>query len=127
MKIFFLATALLAMTSSPAYASNKKFEGMDGYEFSDPKDPRSTITVTVKVYPDYKSVREAVMALGVKAVPKVWAFSVVKGNTCTIHMIDPNKDYRPELIGHEYLHCVYGQWHGTNVTDANENLGRHRQ
>jgi hypothetical protein len=30
---------------------------------------------------------------------------------CTIHIVDPAKDYRPEWIGHELTHCLHGQWH----------------
>lgn len=31
--------------------------------------------------------------------------------TCTIYIMDPNWQYKPELIGHEVAHCIWGRWH----------------
>lgn len=33
---------------------------------------------------------------------------------CTLYMLDPRTTkYEPEFIGHEFAHCVFGQWHPT--------------
>ena len=32
-------------------------------------------------------------------------------NHCIIHIIDPAHKYVPEFIGHEFIHCIHGQWH----------------
>ena len=49
----------------------------------------------------------------VKLGNQVFAFSVLSkdNSTCTIVMIDPQVKYRPEFIGHELVHCIYGDWH----------------
>jgi hypothetical protein len=31
-------------------------------------------------------------------------------------MVDPKVEYQPEFVGHEMLHCFYGQWHKNNKT-----------
>ena len=41
----------------------------------------------------------------------VEAWSVLRGNQCIVHIVDPAVTYRPEFIGHEVTHCLYGQWH----------------
>ena len=30
---------------------------------------------------------------------------------CRIHIVDPDVDYRPEIYGHELMHCVHGDFH----------------
>lgn len=32
---------------------------------------------------------------------------------CKIYIADPDWQYRPELIGHEVAHCIWGRWHNT--------------
>jgi len=44
------------------------------------------------------------------------AFSVTEHLTdgskrCTIYVPDPEWKWRPELIGHEVAHCIWGKWH----------------
>ena len=34
-----------------------------------------------------------------------------KGDECTVWIKDPEWIYEPEFIGHELLHCFYGNWH----------------
>lgn len=32
---------------------------------------------------------------------------------CKIYIADPDWQYKPELIGHEVAHCIWGRWHVT--------------
>jgi hypothetical protein len=33
-------------------------------------------------------------------------------NLCTMYILDPQvARYEPEFIGHEFTHCVFGNWH----------------
>ena len=34
-----------------------------------------------------------------------------RGDECTVYIKDPDWIYEPEFIGHELLHCFYGNWH----------------
>lgn len=34
-----------------------------------------------------------------------------KGPECTIYTKNPEWIYEPEFVGHELLHCFYGNWH----------------
>lgn len=44
---------------------------------------------------------------------KVSAFTEwnVKEGVCKIYIQDPDWQYKPELIGHEVAHCIWGRWH----------------
>lgn len=33
------------------------------------------------------------------------------GGTCEIHIVDPRRLYWPEYIGHEFVHCLVGNFH----------------
>lgn len=39
------------------------------------------------------------------------AFSIIGPKVCTIHVIDPKVTYMPEFVGHELVHCLYGEFH----------------
>ena len=42
------------------------------------------------------------------------AFSVLYGpnyNVCEMHLVKPEVTYVPELAGHEFYHCFYGEYH----------------
>ena len=129
MKKILALAALAALSYQPApsvfAASDAPFgreKGIDGYTFAATNDPRPTVIVTYRVYPDFKALRAAAKEAGIGNVPQVGAFSTQNGNVCVIHSIDPKRDYRPDLIGHEYLHCVYGQWHNDNRNNGAGNF-----
>ena len=90
-------------------------EGSDGYKFGQPQYERSQVQINVVTYKNRNYLLAAAKARGVDNTDVV-AFSVLRPpfDTCTIHMIDPRVSYEPEFVGHEYLHCVYGQWHTNN-------------
>ena len=88
--------------------------GKDGYTFGTKQYERSSVQVNVVTY---KTQKEYNAVLAEKKLPETTvAFTVLRPpfDACTIHMIDPNIKYQPEYVGHEFLHCVYGQWHTNN-------------
>lgn len=38
-------------------------------------------------------------------------YSNRKKSMCIIHIVDPAIEYRPEYIGHEFTHCIDGNFH----------------
>lgn len=109
-KIFsILAIAMLASCKpSPQ-------EGADGYKFGTPQFQKTSFQVNVVVYEDRKQLLVAAKKYGI-TIPDVLAFSVLRPpfDVCTIHMVSPSYSYEPEYIGHEFAHCMYGQWHTNN-------------
>lgn len=96
-------------------------QGADGYTFTQKQYEKHTVQVNIVTY---KTQAELVNAAttrlrGSQVDPaNVVAFSELKPpfDICTIYMIDPKVHYAPEFVGHEFLHCVYGQWHIDNNT-----------
>ena len=111
-KIFALLLAV-ALTSCNQQSST----GKDGYTFGEKQYTQNPVTVNIITYQSQKEIYEVAKSKGAD-YPEVVAFSVLTVNrdTCTIHMIDPAVKYEPEYVGHEFLHCVYGQWHKDNNT-----------
>lgn len=108
------AIFLLALTSCNPVPQ----KGADGYTFREKQFERTEVQINIVTY---KSQADLQRALGNRAgvdASNVVAFSVLRPpfDTCTIHMVDPNVSYQPEFVGHEMLHCVYGQWHRDNNT-----------
>lgn len=90
-------------------------QGADGYKFGEKQYERQTVQVNIVVYKTQKEIYNAAKARGVDK-PNIVAFSALRPpyDTCTVHMLDPAVKYEPEFVGHEFLHCVYGQWHRDN-------------
>lgn len=88
----------------------------DGYKFGQKQYEQTPVTISVVTYKTEEDLVKAATVLGAN-YPNIAAFSVLTPNDhskCTIHMIDPAVKYQPEFVGHEFLHCVYGQWHTDN-------------
>jgi hypothetical protein len=83
---------------------------------------KKIVTVEVVVHKDLDALQEEARRIGVvrklnDQSASVQAFTHLyppNFDTCTIHMVDPSSHYAPEFVGHEFLHCVYGQWHTDN-------------
>jgi hypothetical protein len=108
------AVLLLLLTS----CNPSPKQGADGYTFGEKQYEKSTVQINIVTY---QSSADLQRALGNRAgvdASNVVAFSVLRPpfDTCTIHMVDPAVAYQPEFVGHEMLHCVYGQWHKNNKT-----------
>jgi hypothetical protein len=89
--------------------------GADGYRFGTPQYEKQQVQINIVTYNSERELLQAASSYGVKA-PDLAAFSVLRPpfDTCTIHMVKPSVKYEPEFVGHEFLHCVYGQWHTDN-------------
>jgi hypothetical protein len=120
-KIFtFLSGALAALllSSAPvvATATSVIHRGIDGYYFQNTnkllKTPQSQIVVTIVRHPSYKDLNKH---FGEKSPPgfttRAYTTWTPDGTHCTIHMVDPSIDYQPQYIGHEFIHCMYGDFH----------------
>lgn len=86
----------------------------DGYVFGKPTFKHEQIQLSVILLDNQEAViRELAKRKDGYVDKTVIAFSSIGANTntCTIYMIDPAKQYLPEFIGHELVHCIYGQWH----------------
>ena len=110
-KIF--TTILLAFALTSCDPGPKT--GADGYKFGTPQYEKQEVTVKVVTYNSQRELVAAAKQFGVDNAD-VMAFSVLRPpfDVCTIHMVSPKADYQPEYIGHEFAHCVYGQWHTNN-------------
>ena len=108
-----LSLCVLALLS----ACNSKSPGADDYYFGKKQYEMSSVQVKIVTYPSSAALQKvAGDKYGVKAKENIAAFSVLRPpfDKCTIHMVDPAVSYQPEFVGHEFLHCVYGQWHTDN-------------
>lgn len=108
-------TALLAIALTSCDSGPKP--GADGYQFGKPQYEKQQVTINVVTYKTQSDLLKEAAKHGATS-PTIVAFSVLRPpfDTCTIHMIDPRVRYEPEYVGHEFLHCAYGQWHTNNET-----------
>jgi len=120
-KLFFAITVLCLAACTP---NNNNTQGSDGYVFSQKQFSKNPVTINVITYNSFNDLRGALGKINYKDkvnTSSVVAFSVLSPpnyDTCTIHMIDPMISYQPEFIGHEFLHCLYGQWHVNNNSNG---------
>lgn len=89
--------------------------GADGYTFGKPQYEKQQVQIAVVTYNTQNELLQAARDRGVRN-PDIVAFSELKPpfDTCTVHMVKPSVSYEPEFVGHEFLHCIYGQWHTNN-------------
>lgn len=91
----------------------------DGYKFHSKEYENEHVLVTVKTFKTRKEFNDIAKQLGVKVdygEEQLVAFTYIEEDSrfCTIYMVDQSIEYRPAFVGHEFLHCVYGQWHISN-------------
>lgn len=112
MKLFILACFLIFLTGCDSAPKT----GPDGYKFGEKQYTQTELKINVVLYPDRKAFEKEVTRRKIKA-ENVAAFSILyvgDPTRCTIHMVDSAAEYAPEFVGHEFLHCVHGQWHTNN-------------
>ena len=89
--------------------------GKDGYYFEKETLTRTDLQIHVVLVKDQTEMTKLLADHGriVGDGSVVAAFSTYSQvePKCTIYMIDPKLSYQPEYIGHEFVHCVYGNWH----------------
>lgn len=91
-------------------------KGKDGYYFEEPSLFMPEFSIKVEMFDNEKDIsKEYERKTGEYAPRNLVAFAIVSANTfeCTIYIIDPQKKYMPEFIGHELVHCLYGEWHNS--------------
>lgn len=112
------AAVLVALTASCPASARK---AADGYEFGAAEYVKTDLKVRIVEHPSYREVMRAGLAAGAVLPPepgvmnrdraKIGAFSILRPDGCEIHIISAAVDYRPDLLGHELAHCIYGRWH----------------
>lgn len=101
------AASVMATMESPS-------RGSDGYSFLHKEFESTNINIEFVIHDSYRDLQHAAKTSGVKKYNQTRAFSVLHSpefKTCTVHIVDPEKRYDPEFIGHEITHCIYGRWH----------------
>ena len=88
-------------------------KGADGYVFGQKQFHRNTVQVNVVTYtqPEFN---KQLVKLKLPETTVAFTELTYPYDTCTMHIVDPSISYVPEFVGHEFLHCVYGQWHTNN-------------
>lgn len=113
------ATAVLVFAAGLALEGCKQEPragniGPDGYRFEKQDFERTKLTITVVPYDNRKTFEAAARSRGIKEVDLLMAFATYNPTKpeCTVHIIRPSKHYGPQWIGHEFVHCIYGRFHG---------------
>ena len=108
MKKFIITFAALAAAITPAV-------GREAYRFEQPSFVHTDIRVIIVPMQTTRKLMEEAARLGAVVDPsrKISAFSIISPtmNQCTIYMVEPKNGLNTSLIGHELLHCIYGDWH----------------
>lgn len=93
----------------------KSFVASDGYRFEEAQFNQRNGTFNVVLYKNHGDIGDAYVRLsGAKvAPPKMRAFAQVNPDdgTCVVHMVTPDYVYDPTALGHEFMHCVFGNFH----------------
>ena len=114
MKKFILLLPLVLLSS--CNQQNSTTPGSDNYRFGQKQYENKSVSVEIVTYNSRAKLKRESRKYGVTS-DTVVAFTLLSKNDqtkCTIHMMDPYNAYEPEFVGHEFLHCVYGQWHTNN-------------
>lgn len=92
-----------------------KMPGADGYAFTTPaKFDNKNLKTTIVQYDTLDQLRKIYKEHPLSDEEKannIMAFTEEGSNECTVHIISPFISYEPEYIGHELLHCIYGNFH----------------
>ncbi len=119
--LYALAWGLLAVIAVAISGCDKaphQGKAADGYVFGDPSFERSKLEVEVVLLQStaaleraHKEALATRRGARVAAGRELAAFSILSEAGCTIYAIDPKVSYKPEFLGHELAHCIYGEWH----------------
>lgn len=115
MKKILAATLVLAIAACNN-TQPVQHKGKDGYTFGKKQYDKDVVTIRFVTHKSLDELQETARVLKVDNYSEVGAFSELTPpfNNCIVHILDPAVKYEPELIGHEILHCKYGQWHTNN-------------
>lgn len=108
-----LAFGLGLFASCDSKPQNPK-KGVDGYHIETTTFERTNFPVEVVLVKSQEELKAEFKKRSPKSDPRnLAAFAVIRPNDprCTIYMVDPKVRYEPQYIGHEFVHCMYGDWH----------------
>jgi len=112
--ILFLVCWFFVVLAVSVGCEQSKQKGGDGYYFESATMQRSHFETNVVLVKSPEDMVRAANDRGAK-VPsnrEIAAFAILGKDTCTIYMLDPQvTKYDPAFIGHEFTHCVFGEWH----------------
>lgn len=121
MKNILLASLVLLFTATTSTISDARPKTSDGYRFSTKSIELKEVRIKIVTYKTKAQLEQAILPYLKKSTTyrsvrssKIEAFSILESpdfEVCTIHMLDPVVSHKPEYVGHELLHCIYGQWH----------------
>lgn len=83
----------------------------DGYRFDRKEFQRPTPAITIVEHASIADLRAQAPASAKAGDDDLMAWSIIRSNSCEVHVVDPAVSYQPEWIGHETAHCVWGRWH----------------
>lgn len=87
----------------------------DGYRFEQDSERRYPSNIRVVVEPSVDSLNATYAKLPdapkLSSEERLFGFSRLTETGCTIYIVDPKVEYRPEEFGHELTHCIYGSFH----------------
>lgn len=113
-KLIIGAMLILGILFVPGCEQSHK-KAVDGYYFEKETFLRTQIQVKIVLIKNQTEMDKLSAQHGMKTVPNevIKAFATLSKNepACTIYVIDPKIEYNPEWIGHELVHCIYGDWH----------------
>lgn len=90
----------------------------DGHVWEGKEYSNGQVFVTVVEHKSAADIWKAYLAEGGEDIPgtTLQAFTVYNTKAmCTIHILDPDLYYEPEVIGHEFMHCVHGNFHPNHL------------
>ena len=111
--ILLSACGVSESATAPSDIPNNPVMGADGYIFGKTEYESHSFHVNIITYKNRTTFMNAAQQFNVDS-ERLVAFTVSNENTCTMHIMDPRVKYQPEYVGHEFLHCMYGQWHTDN-------------
>jgi hypothetical protein len=116
-KLIFVLLLLLAACSDPSPR-----EGNDGY-YMQPTERLAERPIKFNLVNSDRALWEAYAntkgGRELRHNEQLFGFTTITKDECTITIVDPAITYRPEQLGHEVAHCLYGAWH----PDQNEVRG----
>lgn len=125
MKKFLLGCmlAFLALTGCKQVVNhNNQNVAADNYYFEQKQFDKLPLRPSIKTYSSLKELRQVFKVTRPIAakrvdVDSVMAYAVInlEDHTCVVHTVDPAILYMPEYIGHEITHCLYGNFHPSQV------------
>ena len=94
-----LSCILLASCGQPA----------DGHRFERKEFERTRPNISIVLHASLADLRAKAPAAARKPHLKAW--SIIRADSCEVHLVDPVVAYEPQWLGHEVTHCVWGRFH----------------